>query len=334
MDHAEVELPVIDLHHARKDRITEGKKIVQILENIGFASVANVDGYDQDELMKCCEWFFNKPKSFKETIIRKQWNPSNKNIYRGYFPVAEDTPTRVEGFDFGRDVTDQDKRNGNWLYEDSVWPEEDGSVAFKTILQGHFERMHLAGLEILRLICAGLGLPENTLPDMFGDTPCSTVRLNHYPPWGDRIPPPNAITEKGEWITIGDHSDSEMITLVTTFGYTGLQILMDDGRWARAKPCPGKLVMNIGDTFVRLTKGRFKATRHRVVDIGVDRFSIPYFMAPDSDTKLSSGLVQGEGKGEDAGFGKDVDSFGQWFIRTMRDVKNYDEFLNLPDLPK
>ena len=37
--------------------------------------------------------------------------------------------------------------------------------------------------------------------------------------------------------------------------------------------------MNVGDALVRIT-GRFKATRHRVVDYGKERYSVPFFMEP------------------------------------------------------
>ena len=35
-----------------------------------------------------------------------------------------------------------------------------------------------------------------------------------------------------------------------------------------------------------MTNGRFKATRHRVKDIGVERYSVPFFFEPRSDTKF------------------------------------------------
>ena len=37
--------------------------------------------------------------------------------------------------------------------------------------------------------------------------------------------------------------------------------------------------MNIGETLQRLSNLRIKATRHRVLDIGRERYSAPFFFA-------------------------------------------------------
>ena len=42
------------------------------------------------------------------------------------------------------------------------------------------------------------------------------------------------------------------------------------GRYVSVKPEKDCLVVNLGDTFAKLTGGRLKATKHRVLDIGVD----------------------------------------------------------------
>ena len=51
-------------------------------------------------------------------------------------------------------------------------------------------------------------------------------------------------------------------------------------------PRPGSLVVNVGDLMSKVTKGRFKATYHRVRDTGCDRYSIPFFFEPRSDAKF------------------------------------------------
>ena len=38
----------------------------------------------------------------------------------------------------------------------------------------------------------------------------------------------------------------------------------------------------------RMSRGRFKATIHRVLDIGMDRVSMPFFYEPHCDSNMNS----------------------------------------------
>lgn len=49
--------------------------------------------------------------------------------------------------------------------------------------------------------------------------------------------------------------------------------------------------MNLGDTFSRLTNYRLKSTKHRVVDIGGERFSVPFFMEPKYLAEIPQKIV-------------------------------------------
>jgi len=46
------------------------------------------------------------------------------------------------------------------------------------------------------------------------------------------------------------------------------------------RPVPKTIVVNLGDMLSRITNGTLKATQHRVLDIGVERYSSPYFFEP------------------------------------------------------
>ena len=210
------ELPIIDL--ARPDRFELAKKVVDTLENIGFLYVDNVSGLDFDKLFESCKWFFNLPKEKKHAIMRSYWEKGNKNIYREYFPVVEGEPSRKEGFEFGRDIDPNDPtvKPGNWFYEPSVFPDEDGTFPFKAFMLESYEIMHNTAIEILRLAALGLGIDENAFEDIFADRPVSTFRLMHYPPWVG-APSQNALIEDGKVVTTPDHTDSNFLTLLCTF---------------------------------------------------------------------------------------------------------------------
>ena len=71
-------------------------------------------------------------------------------------------------------------------------------------------------------------------------------------------------------ISTGEHQDSGFLTLLETFHYPGLEIIVN-GEWRKVIPKPGTLVVNLGEQMTDMSNGRFKATVHRVVDIGEER---------------------------------------------------------------
>jgi isopenicillin N synthase-like dioxygenase len=62
-------------------------------------------------------------------------------------------------------------------------------------------------------------------------------------------------------LTSPPHTDSGFITILTTFGYPGLQVLID-GEYKSIKPEKNHLVVNLGETFKHITNHKLKATYH------------------------------------------------------------------------
>ncbi|KAH3811517.1 uncharacterized protein LOC127833707 [Dreissena polymorpha] len=302
--------PIIDMSKAYTERKKLAKKVVHGLENEGFLFIDNVANLDYDKLLHACKWFFNKPIEFKRTVMRKFWNPENSNIYRGYFPVTEEEPCRKEGFKFARDVKDVDVTAAeyNRFYEKSPWPKEDGEFPFKEVLQETYEILHSTALEILKLVAIGLDIEENIFEDMFSDKPCSTLRIMHYPPWEGK-PPKNAIVEDGKVVVFPEHIDKNFMTLLTRFDYGGLEFKTKDGSWAEVDPRPKSLVMNIGDIFSRMMDGRLKARTHRVIDIGTDRYAVPFFFTPRYDADIGVNFMDPEHR---------VEQYGPWVIDVIK----------------
>ena len=46
------------------------------------------------------------------------------------------------------------------------------------------------------------------------------------------------------------------------------------------RPVPNTLVVNLGEMLAKMTCNQLRATKHRVLDIGVERFSCPFFFEP------------------------------------------------------
>jgi len=99
-------LPEVDITEPNKEELS--KTIVDALENVGFFLLENVNGIDFDMLLKCCKWFFHLPQYQKNKLLKKLWNKENNNVFRGYFPVIPDHPSRKEGFEFSEDVQKDD----------------------------------------------------------------------------------------------------------------------------------------------------------------------------------------------------------------------------------
>lgn len=329
MEKQTLRLPTVDISKAKTHRSEVAQTVVDGLESTGFLFIENVQDLNYDQLYKCCQWFFGLPMETKKTLLRNIWNSESSNVYRGYFPVSENEPSRKEGFEFGRDVdpNDQTIAPGNWFYEKSVWPNEDGTFPFKKILLETYDYMHETALEILQLAAIGLGIDEHAFEPIFSTRPMSTFRLIHYPPWG-QTPPANAVIEDGKVVTTPDHTDSSFLTLLTTFNYKGLEILAPDGRWVELESRPNTLVMNIGDVFSRMMGGRFKATRHRVIDIGIDRYSVPFFLEPSFDGDIGINFLSKYGS---EGPDHVVEKYGPWVMNTMKNVKKFFEYRHLPE---
>jgi isopenicillin N synthase-like dioxygenase len=111
----------------------------------------------------------------------------------------------------------------------------------------------------------------------------SVLRVIHYPPLPDDIPPGA--------VRAAAHEDINLITVLPVSTQPGLEILTRDGTWLDVAPPPGVMVCDTGDMMALLTGGRLPATTHRVVNPRVDRhlarYSMPFFLHPHPDQLLA-----------------------------------------------
>lgn len=57
------------------------------------------------------------------------------------------------------------------------------------------------------------------------------------------------------------------------------------------KPAPNSIVVNIGDTLEQISGHKIKSTKHRVLDIGAERYSSPFFFDPKFSARISQNLL-------------------------------------------
>lgn len=102
-------------------------------------------------------------------------------------------------------------------------------VGDRCAVNGYVKGVRELACSILELMAEGLGVPErsvlsNFLRDSDSD---SLLRLNHYPP----LQPSNRIG-------FGEHTDPQILTILTSNDVSGLQISPQHGFWVPVSPHP------------------------------------------------------------------------------------------------
>ena len=93
------------------------------MHTVGFCLIKDIDGFDEEELMKAAQTFHSFPIDVKMAMALKHFAPANQNIYHGYFPFIQGDPSHKEIYDMARpfeDITTWEK-GGCPLYEPTPW---------------------------------------------------------------------------------------------------------------------------------------------------------------------------------------------------------------------
>ncbi|KAK1321877.1 Gibberellin 20 oxidase 1-B [Acorus calamus] len=151
--------------------------------------------------------------------------------------------------------------------------------------QKYCEAMSELSLKIMELLGMSLGVGRAQFREFF-ESNDSIMRLNYYPPCQD---PSLALGT-------GPHCDPTSLTILHQDDVGGLQVF-SDGNWRTITPISNAFVVNIGDTFMALSNGRFKSCLHRaVVNSACARRSLAFFLCPETERVVTppEGLVDSE----------------------------------------
>ena len=317
-------LAVVDMSEATSNPAKVAFQIINALETVGFMYLKNVPQFDDEQLLQLTHWFFDLPVSHKRNVTRKNWREDSNQIYRGYFPVIPEWTSYKEGFEIGAYEGTAKIKPGSGhtlrdtLHEPNIWPngsDSEETEHFKTSMKHFFNIFDTLSTGIMKLLALGLGLNESTVVSMFQPNPLSTLRLIHYPPRPPHHIPPEAMDDD-IILHCDKHADSGFITFLSTFNYRGLQIL-DNNQWVDVPPLKNAIVTNIGLNMAAVSGERFKATVHRVVDLGKSRYSVAFFTEPPYDTIVSKTFWGRDIEGMPANF-----KYGPW---TMNNTGQYAE---------
>jgi isopenicillin N synthase-like dioxygenase len=155
------------------------------------------------------------------------------------------------------------------------WPEN--LPGFRETLLEYHATIETLGKSMLPVWAISLDMPATFFDGKFEKPHCN-LRLAHYPP--------QAEIGNGQY-GIPPHTDNCLTTFLAQSNVPGLAVQMPSGHWRVVDIIPGTLLVNTGNLMVRWTNGRYKSTKHRVINrAGVDRYSIPVFFGPDFDTMI------------------------------------------------
>lgn len=261
--------------------------------DLGFMQVTGFPGIQQigpDNRVRL-KTIFAVSDEVKRRMMRVNFNPANRNIYRGWYPTQPGVRSYKEGIDIGPDVARETIVSDDPLREATPLPTEAEAPGWRAAAAEYYELMEGVGAALLRSIARGLGVAEDHFAPLF-DNGVSSFRLAYYPPrapesFGGQDPKLAEVTHLGETLHLSGaaHIDSGFVTLLAQDGVPGLQVEVE-GDWVDAPPRDDALVVNFGKLLETWTSGAIRATRHRVVSRGAPRYSIPFFYEPAAEAVI------------------------------------------------
>jgi isopenicillin N synthase-like dioxygenase len=236
---------------------------------------------------------FDLPDHAIRMLWRQKFEPSNPNVYRGWFPLQTGFLTSKEGIDMGADVAYGPSVvcSDDPLREATPLPPENALPGWRDSVARYYRGMESIGRALMRAIARGLGQQEYFFDPVF-ERGLSTLRLIRYPP---RTDIEQAGANPGFWvehegtrchITGTAHVDTGFLTLLAQDGVSGLQARHLSGKWIDVPPAENLLAVNFGEVLERWSGRRIMATQHRVIGRGGERRSIPFFYEARADAEI------------------------------------------------
>ena len=266
------------------------RKIEKACVDIGFFQVTG-HGIDIKKINNVCKIgnrFFNSPNANKNKLASKKWNKKNKNLYRGYFP---NTVNGKEGLDLG-DL--QIKPNNIKKYKSSYIEYLDltkslSVSSIKTLsnyLDDIYALSEILFKGIIKLYKKDIKISNEAFSRL---KTLSTLRFNYYP---NQTKPVEISKQDGVALGCETHVDSGVFTILYQDKKGGLQVQnRNNKKWYDVPFNKKALVVNTGRALEFLSKGKFKATNHRVLWNKSKRLSIPFFFEPSHDFKMNENFL-------------------------------------------
>ncbi len=267
----------------------EAKKTIQLIKKacveVGFFQVIG-HGLKNEEIKNICavgNKFFNMEDKYKRKLSPKKWNKQNKNIYRGYFP---NDVNGKEGLDLG-DLKVSSKYSNNIKNQYIEYLNLQKCFNSKAVkkLNNYFDNIFCLSEILFKSIIVYYKKDPKISNQAFSRLKTlSTLRFNNYP---NQKKPVEISKQDGVALGCETHVDSGIFTVLYQDKKGGLQVQnRKNKKWYDVPFNKNAFVVNTGRALEYLTKGKFKATNHRVIWNRSKRMSIPFFFEPSFDFKM------------------------------------------------
>ena len=281
---------ILNKDFSSKKSIKTINKIKKACINIGFFQVIG-HGINKKNIKNICNVgnkFFNSSEKNKKKLSPKKWNSKNKNIYRGYFP---NDVNGKEGLDIG-DLKVSQKyakklRNQYIEYLDLTKSIDKKSIK---VLSDYFDNIFILGEFLFKSIIKLYNNDTSISKKAFSRLKTlSTLRFNYY---RNQSKPIEISKQDGVALGCETHVDSGIFTILYQDQKGGLQVQnRKTKKWYNVPFNKNALVVNTGRALEFLSKGKFKATNHRVLWNKKKRMSIPFFFEPSYDFNMSPNFL-------------------------------------------
>jgi isopenicillin N synthase-like dioxygenase len=266
------------------------KKIEKACIDVGFFQITG-HGINLKQIKKTCNVgnkFFNSSKINKQKLSSNKWNKKNKNLYRGYFP---NDVNGKEGLDIGDlKVTKNYSEKIKNQYIEYLNLKKSIDKSSIKILEKYFDNLFSLSETLFKSIIKLYKKNPDISKKAFSRLKTlSTLRFNYYP---NQAKPVEISKQDGVALGCETHVDSGVFTVLYQDRKGGLQVQnRKTKKWYDVPFNKKALVVNTGRALEFLSKGKFKATNHRVLWNKSKRLSVPFFFEPSYDFKMNKSFL-------------------------------------------
>ena len=266
------------------------KKIEKACIDVGFFQITG-HGINLKQIKKTCNVgnkFFNSSKINKQKLSSNKWNKKNKNLYRGYFP---NDVNGKEGLDIGDlKVTKNYSEKIKNQYIEYLNLKKSIDKSSIKILEKYFDNLFSLSETLFKSIIKLYKKNPDISKKAFSRLKTlSTLRFNYYP---NQAKPVEISKQDGVALGCETHVDSGVFTVLYQDRKGGLQVQnRKTKKWYDVPFNKKALIVNTGRALEFLSKGKFKATNHRVLWNKSKRLSVPFFFEPSYDFKMNKSFL-------------------------------------------
>ena len=266
------------------------KKIEKACVNVGFFQVTG-HGININEINNVCKIgnkFFNSSDDNKNKLAPKKWIKKNKNIYRGYFPNSVNGKEGLDLGDLQIKPRNLKKYKSKYVeYLDLTKSFNKPSIASLSNYYGDiFSLSEILFKGIIKLYKKNIKISNQAFSRK---KTLSTLRFNYYP---NQTKPVEISKQDGVALGCETHVDSGVFTVLYQDKKGGLQVQnRNNKKWYDVPFNKKALIINTGLALEYLSKGKFKATNHRVLWNKSKRLSVPFFFEPSHDFDMNKNFL-------------------------------------------